>query len=195
MITALQDAYGNLTSEEIQALKMSLSSSRYASTSAMSEHVTVHVLIHQDLAAAHQPLTEFDKTSYFIHSIKDSGLFAFALNAFALEFPRPEQRTFARISAAIQAAADERPSAATAGAAGYAHDLQLSAALEEIARLKAAAPKPRPPPTPAQIALNAEAYCWTHGDTRSSRHTSATCRTRKPGHIETASRVNKCGGK
>jgi hypothetical protein len=37
-------------------------------------------------------------------------------------------------------------------------------------------------------------YCWTHGYYVTPTHTSATCATKRPGHIDTATRENNMGG-
>ena len=37
-------------------------------------------------------------------------------------------------------------------------------------------------------------YCWTHGYLVTKNHTSKTCRQRKPGHQEEATRDNNMGG-
>ena len=41
---------------------------------------------------------------------------------------------------------------------------------------------------------NDESYCWSHGRTRIPLHTSANCRNKKGGHIDTATLHNKQGG-
>jgi hypothetical protein len=37
-------------------------------------------------------------------------------------------------------------------------------------------------------------YCWSHGYLVHSQHTSANCRNKKEGHIDTATRTNNLGG-
>ena len=41
---------------------------------------------------------------------------------------------------------------------------------------------------------NSRHYCWSHGLTRSSNHTSANCRTPEEGHERTATFTNRMGG-
>jgi hypothetical protein len=42
--------------------------------------------------------------------------------------------------------------------------------------------------------LDEGSYCWTHGQTRGTHHTSATCRYPNPGHCTEATRANPMGG-
>jgi hypothetical protein len=37
-------------------------------------------------------------------------------------------------------------------------------------------------------------YCWTHGHTTNSSHTSATCQKQADGHKVTATKTNRMGG-
>jgi hypothetical protein len=65
---------------------------------------------------------------------------------------------------------------------------ELAALMSEITRLRAAAAKR------VATAPIARGYCWTHGSTTSTSHSSATCKNRMEGHVETATWRNKCGG-
>ena len=37
-------------------------------------------------------------------------------------------------------------------------------------------------------------YCWSHGTSRNVNHTSLTCKRKLPGHVDTATFWNMCGG-
>jgi hypothetical protein len=63
---------------------------------------------------------------------------------------------------------------------------ELAALLAELARFRAAA-KPSPTAT-------TRGYCWTHGSTANTAHSSATCKNKADGHIDTATWRNKAGG-
>lgn len=41
---------------------------------------------------------------------------------------------------------------------------------------------------------NSDHYCWSHGRTYNSSHTSRSCRTQKPGHKKDATLHNRMGG-
>lgn len=65
---------------------------------------------------------------------------------------------------------------------------ELIALLTELATLRQAK-------IPATRSASANrGYCWTHGSSSNSEHTSATCNNKAPGHVDTATWRNKCGG-
>jgi hypothetical protein len=68
---------------------------------------------------------------------------------------------------------------------------ELIALLAELAKLRAtvAAPAGTTTPKPAQ-----RGYCWTHGSSANAAHTSATCKNKAPGHVDSATYRNKHGG-
>jgi hypothetical protein len=51
------------------------------------------------------------------------------------------------------------------------------------------------PAAPARrVRKDSGGYCWTHGYFVTATHTSATCATKRPGHVDTATRENNMGG-
>ena len=67
----------------------------------------------------------------------------------------------------------------------------IAALTKEVADLKAASStttKKRQPPT------DRGGYCWSHGFLVHPNHTSKTCRNKKPGHKDEATRSNTMGG-
>jgi hypothetical protein len=70
---------------------------------------------------------------------------------------------------------------------------ELVALLTELAKFRAAATN-NAKPTSNPVKPTARGYCWTHGSTTNSSHSSATCRNKAPGHIDTATWRNKQGG-
>ncbi len=68
---------------------------------------------------------------------------------------------------------------------------ELIALLTELATFR----KNQSPGAPtARPVSSSRGYCWTHGSTTNNAHTSATCRNKAPGHVDTATWRNKCGG-
>lgn len=67
---------------------------------------------------------------------------------------------------------------------------ELIALLAELAQLRANAPTP----VTKNTSTATRGYCWTHGSTANSAHTSATCKNKLPGHVDTATWRNKQGG-
>jgi hypothetical protein len=70
----------------------------------------------------------------------------------------------------------------------------LASVLAELALYKASYPagpllSGRPP-----VHTATTGYCWTHGSSNNTAHTSATCKNQAPGHKDTATLTNKLGG-
>jgi hypothetical protein len=55
-------------------------------------------------------------------------------------------------------------------------------------------PNPRTPFQRRRTPLDSEGYCWSHGYLVAANHNSKTCRTKKPGHNNEATRQNNLGG-
>jgi hypothetical protein len=77
--------------------------------------------------------------------------------------------------------------------------LQLSKKFDEaMAKMKAPMPTTNPlrviAPRDRKPSVDSGSYCWSHGFHVASFHTSATCRTPKPGHQVAATRQNPMGG-
>ena len=72
---------------------------------------------------------------------------------------------------------------------------ELIALLLELRNLRAAAAKAPTAPAPNQKATpGPRGYCWTHGSSSNGAHTSATCKNKAPGHVDTATWRNQQGG-
>jgi hypothetical protein len=134
-------------------------------------------------------------------------------NSFALQdCDRIENATSASAGFALPAQAVQTNDAnvtgtALAAAATLPTGPELAALLAELAKLSAAASQlvasaqrpavpqaPRPPQLASATPAPARGYCWTHGSTANGTHTSATCRNKAPGHVDTATWRNKQGG-
>jgi hypothetical protein len=71
----------------------------------------------------------------------------------------------------------------------------LIALLLELQSLRAATKPPNPNPrAPGTNPASKRGYCWTHGSTTNSDHSSATCKNKAPGHQDTATWRNQLGG-
>ncbi len=105
----------------------------------------------------------------------------------------------------------DRLETATTASAGYAGAVQpvieaptatgtalaataLPSGPELIALLTELAAFRKNQPTNSTRPTTQRGYCWTHGSTTNNAHTSATCRNKAPGHVDTATWRNKCGG-
>jgi hypothetical protein len=92
---------------------------------------------------------------------------------------------------AVQPILDPVPDGAALAVTALPSGPELIALLTELASLRKAQPGPT---TPTRTASTARGYCWTHGSTTNSAHTSATCKNKAPGHVDTATWRNQCGG-
>lgn len=68
---------------------------------------------------------------------------------------------------------------------------ELLALLTELAKHTKAQPIA---PSATRTPTTTRGYCWTHGSTTNNTHTSATCKNKAPGHVDTATWRNQCGG-
>jgi len=103
--------------------------------------------------------------------------------------------TLANFQTHFTLADEDRRLTATTGSLGYA-------------KVLAANPSLAPMPGPGTLSLPFLAlsvsnssvssadmtYCWTHGTSKNRRHTSATCKTKAPGHCDNATATNTLGG-
>jgi hypothetical protein len=215
ILTHLFDTYGNLTPADRQANLTTMS--RPWSPPASIESLFVQLETGQRFANnANEPIADSHLARMGYAIINQTGLFPDACREWrllpdALQTWQPFKQHFARHER-------DRLELATTYTSGFtptAHaiclpiattepapnDLTINAVtklptgpeyaalLSELARLRlTATPRPAPPVTIAR------GYCWTHGSTSNHVHTSATCKNRADGHIETATWRNKCGG-
>ena len=93
---------------------------------------------------------------------------------------------------AVQPTLVQAPDGAAFAATALPSGPELLALLSELATLrKAQSPGSNPPARPPS---SSRGYCWTHGSTTNNAHSSATCRNKAEGHVDTATWRNKCGG-
>ena len=92
---------------------------------------------------------------------------------------------------AVQPVLDPAPAGAALAVTALPSGPELIALLTELASLRKAQSGPTVPP---RTGSTARGYCWTHGSTTNSAHSSATCKNKAEGHVDTATWRNQCGG-
>ena len=102
--------------------------------------------------------------------------------------PRAEQ-TMEKFQEHFKAALEEYKRQVTAGAAGY-HGANHANAVIPIVPI----PHEANSATAVVDDLIRMFYCWSHGLSKNPNHTSCTCTSKKPGHIDTATVSNMLGG-
>jgi hypothetical protein len=163
-------------------------------------------------ALAKEPIADSQMVRIGQHLIFKTGLFPAGCREWRLK-PDADQ-TWAAFKTHFSRHDRDRQETATSASAGYAGAVQptaptptldgsalaatalpsgpeLLALLTELAALRKGQTPGPPAPRPTS---SARGYCWTHGSTANSAHTSATCKNKAPGHVDTATWRNKCGG-
>jgi hypothetical protein len=87
-------------------------------------------------------------------------------------------KTFVNFQTHFKTEDDERRRLTTTRGAGYHQEVQVQ----------------RPMPANSNKTENGWYYCWSHGVTRNSEHTSATCNRQATGHCKEATMGNMLGG-
>jgi hypothetical protein len=105
-------------------------------------------------------------------------------------------KTMPIFQAHFHAADHDRRLTATSSSAGY------HGAANAVTALPTPARRPSAPATSASSAAGTapttsrpiRSYCWSHGHLQNPRHTSATCKNKRDGHIDTATAADRLGG-
>jgi hypothetical protein len=120
---------------------------------------------------------------------------AFKTHFHRYDLDRKETATTGSTGYALAATQVSPPVPTTLGSANAITALpsgpELVALLAELAKLRTLQ---APQSTSGTSRSTQRGYCWTHGSTANSSHTSATCRNKAPGHVDTATWRNKQGG-
>lgn len=159
-------------------------------------------------AAAGEPQVDAQVARIGYNIILNTGLFPDACREWRLL--QPAAQTLAAFQDHFQRMNMDRLEAMTTSSAGYHGAANaaiqnptpsvapptLEAIMAELQSLRAAANAAQAPPVsaPPKPQLPPTAYCWTHGASRNTAHTSATCRNKLEGHQDAASLTNKMGG-
>lgn len=209
MLTHLKTNYGRITLAEKEANQLRMAAPWSPPTSI--EILFQQLLDGQRLAAAGgEPITNTQVARLGYSIIFNTGLFTEACREWRLK-PDAEQ-TFAILQTHFRRMDLDRLETTTTGTAGYhgANSIiqqphapvpptteEVSLMMAELHLLRAQAhqannvapPSYAPRQPPQQLS-----YCWSHGTSRNTSHTSATCRNKQPGHQDTATLSNPMGG-
>jgi hypothetical protein len=97
-------------------------------------------------------------------------------------------KTMPVFQAHFHAADQDRRLTATSASAGYHGSANAAAIIPTN-------PSTRRQPTPGNAPDRPiRSYCWTHGHLQNPRHTSATCKNKRDGHVDSATASNRQGG-
>jgi hypothetical protein len=99
-------------------------------------------------------------------------------------------KTMLTFQAHFHAADQDRRLTSTSASAGY-HGTANAATIVPTPTTTSSS---RRQPTAAATARPIRSYCWTHGHLQNPRHTSATCKNKRSGHLDTATASNRQGG-
>jgi hypothetical protein len=165
-------------------------------------------------AATGEPIADATVARIGYNQILRTGLFAEACRDWRL---RDEaNQTYAEFLVHFKRQDRDRLESATAGSQGYAAltcveiakpeqeaqvnsatslTADLAAILKELQLHRMTLNQPTPAPTnPQQSTTIHMGYCWTHGSSRNTQHTSRTCTRKAPNHNDAATFRNKLGG-
>jgi hypothetical protein len=155
--------YKELTTADLHRLDQLLRSPKNAGadiTSTTERHLDCHSI----RATAGQPLSEFDKVTYFCDAISADPACAAAILSYRQETPVPRDQTFANLSAHVAIHAPNFvPTTANIGLTPA-----FAAATNEISSLRqqltaALAVNNKPPPSQQQRTPKKGPYCYLHG--------------------------------
>jgi len=195
MLNHLVTHYGTLTPQELEANRLNLSTAW--NPDAPIEDLWGSVANIRRVASAGQsPIDDISAINILLTMFEKSGLLATTTEKFRL---RPTNEwTIPVFTADVTLGNKERVRKLTAGTAGYhgAH-----AATTGLPGAPSALATTTPPPIASPFTHPAASageyklyYCWSHGLTTFSQHTSLTCRNKKEGHKDTATISNQQGG-
>lgn len=199
MLTHLVSHYGTLTPQELEANRLRLSTAW--NPDAPIEDLWGSVAnIRRVASEGHAAISDLTTINLLLTMFETSGLLATTTEKFRL---RPtDEWTMPTFTTDVTLGNQERIRKLTAGAAGYhgAHAATAGTPAGALAAHTPATPTPQPGASPSTQAAHASAgeyklyYCWSHGLTTFSQHTSPTCNHKREGHKDTATINNTQGG-
>jgi hypothetical protein len=206
MLTHLKTTYGRITIAEKDANHQRMTAPWHPP--APLEDLFSQIALGARLAAAGgEPLNDTQVARIGYNLVLQTGLFPDACREWRLK--DDAHQTYAAFKTHFSRMEADRLESLTSASAGYqgaAHHVgsvpvqpsTLEADLAELALYRAAsvanavtAKHPHPPSSSAPPPLS---YCWTHGSSRNTRHTSATCKNKSEGHQDTATLIFQQGG-
>jgi hypothetical protein len=166
-------------------------------------------------AATGEPIADATVARIGYNQILRTGLFGDACREWRLR--DAVNQTYAEFVTHFKRQDRDRLESTTAGMSGYAAmtcvDIQqptepeqqvnsatsittdLAAILKELQLYRATAiPAQQPPPHIPSPTTTPMGYCWTHGSSKNTQHTSRTCTRKAEGHNDAATFRNKMGG-
>lgn len=210
MMALLQTEYGVLSSTDLDSIEDSLALPFMPATQSVREYTNNHVKAYETLTAAGTVLPEQQKVKALRKGFRGVLPFSKTVETYLDLHPLVAQQTFAGLSAALHAKADNTTTTETTGGAGYA-GAAIAPPPTQMAAAAAGAPTSATYITmtdakklidvAVQSALASRAaprggrrpmlWCWSHGDNYS--HPSLGCNKRSVGHQTTATKANPMG--
>jgi hypothetical protein len=193
MLAHLQETYGAVTNEEIEANRSQLSADWNPDEPMEDLWLRLHECQRYAMAAG-EAIPDAAAIRLTLAVLEKTGVFITACEKWR---DRPDAEwTLVNLKAHFKKADQERIRVLTARGAGYhgAH-----AAVESPTPLvpvtAAAAIAVTPPARPVRVNGPVQMYyCWTHGLGKNRAHTSMTCDHKDPGHQDEATAANMMGG-
>ena len=197
MLTHLKTTYGQLSGLEIERNRARLSAA-WDPTSPIESLWARIMEIRRIAAVAGQPIDDRAVIALVLPMFERTGLFMHAVNFWnSLE---NNEQTYAFFGTHFTRANKLRVTNLTAGDLNYADANIATTAPSALAavtppRKNDIGSTTRMTTPVGAIAENTQMfYCWSHGLSTQSRHTSASCRQPKPGHKKEATIFNRFGG-
>jgi hypothetical protein len=195
MLEHLRTEYGTLTPEELEKNRAALSEPW--NFDAPIEDLWAKIVNIQRVAAfGAVPIPDITIITLTLAMIEKTGLLATTTEKFRL---RPSAEwTVPLFKAEFILGNKERIRRLTAGDAGFHGAHSAITTTPPPTAIAAAAVTPSPAPLPAARHVTVEGgkmfYCWTHGLSRHSKHTSITCLHKAEGHQDDATAFRMKGG-
>jgi hypothetical protein len=186
ILTHLRTTYGIVTPEDLKINLKNLSR-QWGPEQPLSD-LWDQIKKCQDFAAGTaEPISDATVLRTTIDNLEDSGAFIHDVRDWR-KLP-PAQQTLAALKLHFKVADNERTRILGSKSAGYAN----VAKPPDLSK-----PIPNPVPSHAMPTIaQSHTYCWSHGlNLQPGRHshTSQTCKSRLPGHCDTATLMNRMGG-
>ncbi|CAB9500905.1 hypothetical protein SEMRO_95_G049160.1 [Seminavis robusta] len=181
VLTHLDTTYGSVDAEDLNANMLRMEANW--SPSQPIKDLYNQIKDAQKFAADHDPITDKLAVRSAIKNLEKSGVFTDALKDWR-KMTTAEQESFVNLESHFTAADKERRRVLTTKEMGYANK---ATELDNTTNRHMAAKANDTEGDPMY-------YCWSHGLGPNSKHTSATCSKKLPGHCDKANQSNMLGG-
>jgi hypothetical protein len=179
IITHMNDNYGEVTADDLTDNIKDLQAQW--SPSQPLEDLWKQVRRCQAFALAHDPITDMTAMREIMTNLENSGVFTEALKDWRAK--SEADKTLPNMRTHFNKADKERLRAMTTKEAGYANAI-----------IDTTSGKENKAPDLSSTGPHGLYYCWTHGLTKNSKHTSQTCSNKSHGHQTNATIYNMLGG-